>query len=59
LILRGTESLWGTEGFLLRLTQLCLAGGLGLAVFAGCATLCRIPEMQILANRLRQRLRRR
>lgn len=59
LILRGTESLWGTEGFLLRLTQLCLAGGLGLAIFAGCATLCRIPEMQILANRLRQRLRRR
>lgn len=59
LALRGSEIVLGTEGFLIRLLELCIAGGLGLLAFGGLALLFRIPEMQVLMERLRQKFLRR
>lgn len=51
----GSERLLGTEGFLIQLLQLVVAGGVGLAVFTACALALGIPEMNLLINRVRQR----
>ena len=56
-------SLWasqqvvGTEGFIVQVLQLCIAGGAGLAVFALLATLLKLPEFDILVDRVRQRFK--
>ncbi|HEY9736606.1 MAG TPA: murein biosynthesis integral membrane protein MurJ [Trichocoleus sp.] len=52
----GLESWLGTEGAWTQLLQLVIAGGVGLALFAGMAMLLPIPETGLLANRIRQRL---
>lgn len=59
LVLRGSETVLGTEGFLIRLLEVCVAGGLGLLAFGGLALLFRVPEMQVLMERLRQKFLRR
>ncbi|NET33383.1 MAG: murein biosynthesis integral membrane protein MurJ [Cyanothece sp. SIO1E1] len=55
----GLESLLGTEGILIQLLQLCVAGGVGLGIFGLLATWMRIPEVYQLTARLKQRFLRR
>jgi putative peptidoglycan lipid II flippase len=54
--LLGLQQIMGTEGFLVQLLQLSVAGAIGLAVFAVIATQMRLPEVDQLVTRLRQRL---
>lgn len=51
----GLEHIWGTEGLLLQLLQLAIAGLMGLGAFALFATRLKLPEVDIFVNRLRQR----
>lgn len=51
----GLEAWLGTEGVLIQLLQLCLAGGVGLGVFAILAARTGLPEVDQLVTRLRQR----
>ncbi|GAB4365682.1 MAG: murein biosynthesis integral membrane protein MurJ [Elainellaceae cyanobacterium] len=53
--LLGLEQLLGDEGFLIQLLQLCLAGLAGLTVFALLAAQMRLPEVDQLVGRIRQR----
>jgi putative peptidoglycan lipid II flippase len=52
----GMERVLGTEGVLIQLLQLCVAGLVGLGIFALIAMQMRLPEVSQLASRLRQRL---
>ncbi|MFM7428025.1 MAG: murein biosynthesis integral membrane protein MurJ, partial [Elainella sp.] len=52
----GLEQALGTEGILVQLVQLALAGTVGLACFALLASQLRLPEMEQLLGRIRQRL---
>lgn len=52
----GLEAWLGTEGLLIQLVQLCLAGAIGLGVFALLAPRTGLPEIEQLVSRLRQRL---
>ncbi|MBD1939365.1 murein biosynthesis integral membrane protein MurJ [Microcoleus sp. FACHB-68] len=45
----------GSEGLLVQLLQLCLAGGVGLAIFGVLAIQLKLPELDIFVSRLRQR----
>ncbi|PSB14516.1 murein biosynthesis integral membrane protein MurJ [filamentous cyanobacterium CCP1] len=54
-VLRGLQNLWGTEGLLLQLLQLSLAGLTGLGLFAGLLTQMRLPEVDQIVGRIRQR----
>ncbi len=60
LVSRGT--LWGcvqvlgNDGFVVQLLQLCLSGGLGLAAFGLLALQMRLPEVDMVVARVRQRL---
>lgn len=54
----GLEQGLGTEGFFIQLLQLAIAGGVGLGGFVAIASQLNIPEFNMVANRLRQRLRR-
>lgn len=56
--LLATQKLLGTEGLLIQLIQLCLAGGAGLAIFALLATQLKLPEVDIFVARIRQKLNR-
>lgn len=49
----------GSEGLLILLLQLCLAGAVGLGVFALFVTQLKLPEVDLLVDRIRQRLSRR
>lgn len=51
----GLETWLGTEGILIQLVQLCVAGAVGLGVFAIIAAQTRLPEVEQLTTRLRQR----
>jgi putative peptidoglycan lipid II flippase len=53
--LLGLQQVMGTEGFLVQLLQLAIAGAIGLAVFALIASQMRLPEVDQLVTRLRQR----
>jgi len=53
--LSGFQRILGTEGFLIQLIQLCGAGAIGLAVFALIASQLRLPEVDQLVSRVRQR----
>jgi len=53
--LRGCERLWGTEGFFNLLSQLCLAGAVGLGVYAFLVSRLHLPEVDMFINRIRQR----
>jgi putative peptidoglycan lipid II flippase len=55
-VLRGLEQIWGTEGLLILLLQLCMAGIAGLGLFVLIIYQLKLPEVTILADRLRQRL---
>jgi putative peptidoglycan lipid II flippase len=51
----GFGHIWGTEGLLVQLLQLCLSGIVGLGVFVLFATRLNLPEVDIFVSRLRQR----
>lgn len=55
----GMQQVLGSEGLLIQLVQLLIAGGVGLIVFALFATQLHLPEVDLLVNRLRQRFLRR
>ncbi|MGC1307662.1 MAG: murein biosynthesis integral membrane protein MurJ [Phormidesmis sp.] len=52
----GLASLMGTEGFIVNLIQLCIAGAMGLTTFALLTIVLGIPEAGLLAQRIRQKL---
>jgi putative peptidoglycan lipid II flippase len=54
-----TQQWMGTEGLLIQLLQLIIASAVGLAVFALVATRLRLPEVDLLVDRLRQKVLRR
>ncbi len=51
----GLESWLGTEGILIQLIQICVAGAIGLGIFALLAARTGLPEVEQLVSRLRQR----
>lgn len=57
--LRVSEQLLGTQGLLVLLVQLAIAGFVGLAVFAAVATQLKLPEVNLVVDRLRQKVLRR
>ncbi len=58
--LQGLAQVWHTDGggFWLHLTQVCLAGLVGLAAFALLVSQLRIPEVSQFTDRVKQKLRR-
>jgi putative peptidoglycan lipid II flippase len=52
----GLVSFMGTQGFLVNVVQLCVAGAVGLATFALLAIILKIPEADLLAQQIRQKL---
>ena len=52
----GLASIVGTDGFLANLVQMCVAGGIGLVTFALLTIVLKIPEADLLAQRIRQKL---
>ncbi|MBW4583169.1 MAG: murein biosynthesis integral membrane protein MurJ [Tildeniella nuda ZEHNDER 1965/U140] len=56
--LQASENLLGRDGLLILLVQLCLAGALGLGTFALIATQLKIPEVNQVMLRLKQRFSR-
>ncbi|MGB3557100.1 MAG: murein biosynthesis integral membrane protein MurJ [Geitlerinemataceae cyanobacterium] len=50
-----TQNVFGTEGFLILLLELCLGGFAGLGVFALLVVRLPIPEVELLVERLRQK----
>ncbi|MEO1208526.1 MAG: murein biosynthesis integral membrane protein MurJ [Cyanobacteria bacterium J06638_20] len=57
--LRLTESWLGTEGFLILLAQLAIAGAAGFLVFFVYAKQLRLPELEVFVDRIMQKLSRR
>ncbi len=57
-ILWGTEQIFGTQGFLIVILELAIAGLGGLAVFALIATQLKLEEVDIFVDRVRQKLER-
>ncbi len=55
-ILWGTEQILGTQGFLIVILELAIAGLGGLAVFALIATQLQLEEVDIFVDRVRQKL---
>ncbi|MDJ0733905.1 MAG: murein biosynthesis integral membrane protein MurJ [Nostocaceae cyanobacterium] len=53
--LRGSQQLLGTEGLLIQLLQLSIAGLVGLCVFGFIASWMKLPEVNGFVSRLRQR----
>lgn len=51
----GFEQVWNAQGLLVHLLQLCLAGMVGLGVFALFATRLNLPEVDIFVSRIRQK----
>ena len=51
-----SERWLGTEGWLIHLTQLAIAGAIGLVVFALFAAKLKLPEVDLFVNRIRQKL---
>lgn len=54
-VLLGCQSFLGTEGLLIQLVELAIAGAAGLAIFALLATRLKLPEVDLFVNRLRQK----
>jgi len=54
-VLAGCQRIWGTEGLLIQLLELCLAGLAGLVVFALAVVQLKLPEVNLLLARIRQR----
>lgn len=55
-LLWGTEQILGTQGFLIVILELAIAGLGGLAVFALIATQLKLEEVDIFVDRVRQKL---
>ncbi|MDY6938184.1 MAG: murein biosynthesis integral membrane protein MurJ [Cyanobacteriota bacterium] len=53
---RALGLVWGDEGFLILLLKLSIAGCSGLIIFGLLATLLKLPEVDILVDRVRQKL---
>nr|WP_275994375.1 murein biosynthesis integral membrane protein MurJ [Argonema antarcticum] len=51
----GLQQIWGSEGFLVQLLQLCVAGLVGLCLFGFFATKLKLPEVDIFVARIRQK----
>lgn len=56
--LKGLEQAWGTEGVWVHLAQLSLASTAGIGVFVLLVSRMRLPEVEQVMSRIRQRLRR-
>jgi putative peptidoglycan lipid II flippase len=52
----GVESIWGTEGFFIQLVNIAIAGSVGLGMFGAIVTQLRLPEVDLLMSRIKQRL---
>ncbi|MEL6470828.1 MAG: murein biosynthesis integral membrane protein MurJ [Cyanobacteria bacterium J06623_4] len=52
----GLASIIGSEGFLPNLVQMCVAGAVGLASFGLLTVILKVPEADILAQRIRAKL---
>lgn len=50
-----SQKILGTEGLLVQLLQLCIAGGVGLAIFGVLAIQLKLPELDLFISRLLQR----
>ncbi|XGV99220.1 MAG: murein biosynthesis integral membrane protein MurJ [Leptolyngbya sp. BL-A-14] len=57
--LQATKYLWGQNGSLLLLVQLCFAGAVGIALFALIALQLKLPEVNQVVDRLKQKFLRR
>ncbi|MCA1993936.1 MAG: murein biosynthesis integral membrane protein MurJ, partial [Coleofasciculus sp. S288] len=55
----GFQQVWSAEALLIQLIQLCLAGIVGLGIFALFATQLKLPEVDIFVSRIRQKFLRR
>ncbi|MGF1498076.1 MAG: murein biosynthesis integral membrane protein MurJ, partial [Elainellaceae cyanobacterium] len=55
---RGLEQVLGTEGLLVQMVQLSIAGCVGLGLFGAIALQLNLPEVDLLRQRLLQRFRR-
>ena len=55
LTLSWLEGLWGTEGIGILLLQLAIASGAGFVAFAAIVSQMRLPEVQLVSDRLRQK----
>ena len=55
-VLRGCQFLWGSEGLVLQLVELSLAGLVGLLIFGGCVALLKLPEVDFFLDRIQQKL---
>jgi len=53
-----TQQVLGSEGFIVQLLQLTISGLVGLAVFAAIALQMKLPEVDLVISRLRQRFAR-
>jgi putative peptidoglycan lipid II flippase len=53
--LKGSQHILGSDGLLIILLQLCLAGGVGLGVFALLVVRLNLPEVSTVVDRVRQR----
>lgn len=51
----GCQQIWGTEGLLVQLLQLCLSSFMGIGAFTLLATRLNLPEVDMFISRLRQR----
>ncbi|MEM9945909.1 MAG: murein biosynthesis integral membrane protein MurJ [Cyanobacteria bacterium P01_D01_bin.36] len=56
LTLGGLASFMGTQGFFTNLIEMCVAGAMGVATFALLTVVLRIPEANLLVDRVRQKL---
>ncbi|NES95221.1 MAG: murein biosynthesis integral membrane protein MurJ [Desertifilum sp. SIO1I2] len=54
-VLQVCEYFWGTEGFIVQLAQLTVAGTVGLGVFALIASQLKLPEVDVFVARVRQK----
>ncbi|MFZ1028300.1 MAG: murein biosynthesis integral membrane protein MurJ [Limnoraphis robusta] len=54
----GTQQLLGTESFVVLLIELCLATTVGLSVFATFAMQMKLPEVDLLMSKVRQKISR-
>ena len=55
----GFQHFWGSIGLLLQILQLSISGIVGIAIFALIAAQMKLPEVDMLVSRLRQRFVRR
>ena len=55
-VLRGCQLLWGTEGLILQLVELSLAGLVGFLIFGLCVAQLHLSEVSFFLDRIQQKL---